>query len=271
MRTNKNLKLIVISLIIPLSIILGILLFDYQSEGTSHTYSYNFENDEVGSYPTGFVGNWRDTKYTRVIYFDEIHKNIVEVRYLEEPPINPIIGGGMEFNTLFKLTTSGIIEFDIYLLYNKKVGIDICQSDAIYDNDDDIDIHLNGDRSITIKDEFGNHKQISSFSTQKWYHFKIEFDINKWSIWIDETLQQADIRYYQKPPYFCQLYFATYDLGQIFYVDNIEITVNEFSNLYSWDRYIPIFIVILLSVIILFYYFKFSKTKTKTISNKRVK
>ena len=207
-------------------IILGIWLFDRMEE-LQKTYLYDFEDDKVGSYPDAFVGNLRDTDYTRVVYFDDTYKNVVEVNYWQEPPYNPLEYGGMEFNTLYGLTLSGIIEFDIYLLSYKKVNIDICQSDPIYDSDDDITINFQADRSIVIKDENKNYKQISLFSIRKWYHFKIEYNVDEWKIWVNGKLEQTNIKYYLEPPYFCQLYFATYDLGQVFYVDNIKIIMLE--------------------------------------------
>jgi len=273
MRKNKNLKLIVISLTIFFFIILGISLID-QSEKSNLVMSYDFEDDEIGAYPNGFVGVLRDTNYTRVIYLDEIHGQVVEIRYLEEPPFNPIIGGGMEFNALFGLTAAGTVEFDIYVLHAKRIYIDICQTDVEYDYRDDIAIRMplsTTDDYIAIMDDEGEYERVKSFSTKVWYHFKIEYDIEiGWSLWIDHVIESHSLPFYQDPPYMCQLYFATYELGQIFYVDNVKITLEQPSDyIYPLDVYIPIIILISLSMVILFYHFKSSKLKRKTTTKRR--
>jgi len=221
-KKEKKINIIILSTSIFIFIILGVVIYD-EIEKLSNSYFYDFEDDEIGSYPSGFVGNFRDTSSTKVIYFDDIHKNVVEVKYLEEPPHNPLDYGGMEFNTLFGLTESGIIEFDVYLLTNDGFGIDICQSDSEYDSADDIQINFD-DGDIRIFNGFGAYNKISTYSTKKWHHFKIKYNLDEWSIWIDNNLKKENIKYYRNPPYFCQLYFSTYVLGQVFYVDNIRIT-----------------------------------------------
>jgi len=174
----------------------------------------------------------RDIDYTRVVYFDEMHKNVVEVRYLIPNIINPIENyGGVEFNTIFRLTKKGIIEFDIYILYNKKICIDICQTDGEYDINDDIVIRIplsSTNRYIAVLNEVGVYEEVNSFSTSKWYHFKIEFDVSVgWVLWIDNVLRSGRIGFYRDPSYICQLYFATYELGQVFFIDNVKISILE--------------------------------------------
>jgi len=221
---------ILIILSIPILIISAMFVIR-EIENTQTIYYYDFEDDKTGSYPKGFIGVLRDTDYTRVVYFDEIHKNVVEINYFEEPSYNPVIGGGLEFNTIFRLTKRGIIEFDIYIIYNKRINIDICQTDGEYDIIDDIVIRMpfsSTQHHIAIMNEEGVYEEIKSFSISRWYKFKIEFDVDiGWALWIDGALQSSRIGFYQDPPYMCQLYFATYELGQVFYVDNIMINILE--------------------------------------------
>lgn len=263
MRKDKSLKLIAISFIVPLLIILSITLID-QSERKNLVTLYDFEDDQIGDYPKGFVGVLRDTEYTRVINFDETHGNVVEIRYLKANIINPIeIYGGVEFNTLFGLTDKGIIEFDIYGLFHKKINIDVCQTDGEYDYRDDIVINIRASGNIAIRDN-DQYREVKRFVTENWYHFKIQFDIEKgWILWInDDVIQFNRYTFEEQPPYFCQLYFATYELGNVFYVDNIKIILDQPpENIYPLDVYIPIIIIIFLSMIVLVYFFKFSKLK----------
>ncbi len=279
MRTNKNLKLIIIATIISLSIILGLSLTD-QIEKNISTYSYNFEDDDVGSYPNGFVGVLRDIDYTRVIYFNELYGNVAEIIYLDEPPINPLDNGGLELNTGFNKATEGIIEFDIYVesIVNR-IYIDICQEDIIYDYRDDVAIRMTtkDGLNIIIVDEWGTLEKISTFNVKGWYRFRIEFNIETgWDLTITNLsnmkIFQNHFDFFHKPEYFSQLYFSTYTLGTTFYVDNILITTTQFANqVYPLDIYIPFIIIIILIISVLFYYFKISKSKIKITSNKRVK
>lgn len=230
---NKKTKhgKIMLVLSIPIVIIIAMLVVRGLEE-TQNGFHYDFEDDKTGSYPKGFVGIWRDTEYTRVVYWDEIHGNVVEVRYLEEPPLNPIIGGGMEFNTLFGLITAGIIEFDIYALSAQRINIDICQTDAEYDFRDDIVIRMplsSTNDYIAIRNGEGKYERVESFSIKIWYHFRIQFDIETgWRLWINNKLIKFnEYTFEEQPPYFCQLYFATYELGQVFYVDNVKIRILE--------------------------------------------
>lgn len=233
MAKNKKYGKVILVLIIPIVIVMAILAVK-RLEEAQNVFYYDFEDDKTGTYPGGFVGVLRDTEYTRVVYFDESHRNVVEIRYLEEPPFNPIIGGGMEFNTLFGFTTAGIIEFDVYLLYNKRVNIDICQTDAEWDTEhykDDVVIRMPFSidfRYIAIMTEEGVYENVEPFHTSKWYSFKIEFDLESWRLWINNDLIQSNrIGFIRTPEYFCQLYFATYELGSVFYVDNVKISILE--------------------------------------------
>lgn len=232
MKNNKNLTLIIIALMVPLSLILGMLLFN-EIEKLQNVYFYDFEDDKLGTFPDGFVGVGRNVSLTSVVYFDEIHSKVVEVRYLIPMDLESIwiIYPGVELNTLFQLTKVGVIEFDINMLYYKRMCIDICQSDVGYDPIDDIRIWIGystGGRDISIINENGGRQYLCDFLTQTWYHFKIEFDIDVgWNIWIDNKLYKEDIKWQQRPSYFCQLYFATYELGQVFSIDNVRITMLE--------------------------------------------
>ena len=186
---------------------------------------YDFESDVIGAFPNGWYGSqWNGTE---VIAWekDEVHGQVAEVENRD--------GNSVEIATRFKKTKSGVIEFDIYGNYDERVNIDITQLTEDYDPVDDICINFGGYDEITLKDENGVWTKISSFSVEKWYHFKIEFNAGYWELWIDDEHvlfhQGFLINYQEKPPYFCQLYFATYVDDNSFYIDNVEITVIEIA------------------------------------------
>ena len=230
-KTKKSERnIIIICVVIFTSIILGVVIID-RIEELQNIFYYNFEDDKIGSYPDGFVGNLRNTDYTRVVYWDEIHGNVVEIKYLEEPPLNPIIGGGMEFNTLFGLTKKGVVEFDIYIesIVNR-IYLDICQTDVEYDYRDDVALRMTtkDGLNILVVNEYGILEEISTFSLKGWYHFKIKFNVETgYDLTIIKTLGtevfSGHFDFFYKPQYFTQVYFATYTLGTVFYVDNIRI------------------------------------------------
>lgn len=182
---------------------------------------YDFENDEIGAHPSGWSG-W-DWDGTEVIAWetDESHGQVAELANRD--------GDGVELATRFKKAKRGIIEFDIYCDYDERVNIDVTQLTEEYTVLDDICIHLGSDGEITMRDGNGIWTKISRFSAEKWYHFKIEFNLNDWRLWIDGNDESIgyNFNHYEEPPYFCQLYFATYIENNRFYVDNVEITVIE--------------------------------------------
>lgn len=184
---------------------------------------YDFEDDVIGSFPN----DWRGSKWdgTEVITWerDRIYGQVAEVENRDND--------GVEFATRFKKTESGVIEFDIYCDFDERVGIDITQLTEDYDRVDDIRISLGTDNAIKIRDGDDNSVRTHSFSVERWYHFKIEFNLEYWELWIDGehilVFQGYYINYFEQPPYFCELYFSTYVDDNRFYVDNVEITVIE--------------------------------------------
>ncbi len=183
---------------------------------------YDFESDVIGEHPV----DWRGTSWdgTEVIVWelDETFGQVAEVENRD--------GDGVELAARFKKAARGVIEFDIYCEYDEVVNIDITQLTGEYDYVDDIIIHLGGsDSDIKIKDGNGIWTKISRFSVEKWYHFKIEFNLNDWHLWIDGNDESIgyNFNHYEVPPYFCELYFSTYVENNLFYVDNVEIEVIE--------------------------------------------
>ena len=183
---------------------------------------YDFENDVIGEHPEGWSGQSWDGTEVIVWEKDDIHGKVAEVENRDND--------GVEVATRFKKTESGVIEFDIYCDYDEIVNIDITQLTEDYDYVDDICIHLGGsDSAIKIKDGNDNFVSEKSFSVEKWYHFRIEFNVDYWELWIDGehilVHQGYYINYYEQPPYFCNLYFSTYVDDNRFYIDNVEITI----------------------------------------------
>lgn len=186
--------------------------------------TYDFESDTIGEHPT----DWSGTRWsgTEVILWtkDESYGQVAEVENRD--------GEGVEIATRFKKAESGVIEFDIYCDYNERVGIDITQPTEDYDPVDDICIHLGGsDNAIKIKNGNNIFVKVYDFIPKQWYHFKIEFNIEYWQLWIDGEqiliCGKPYIDYYELPSHFCQLYFSTYISDNRFYIDNVEIIVTD--------------------------------------------
>ena len=184
---------------------------------------YDFEGDEIGEHPDGWSGSsWSGTE---VIAWekDKSYGQVAEIANRD--------GEGVELAARFKKAERGVIEFDIYLDYDERVGIDITQMTSEHDPADDICISLGTDNAIKVKDGDDNFVKVQSFSPKQWYHFKVEFNVEYWELWIDEEqvllYSNSYIGYYEVPPYFCELYFSTYEEDNCFYIDNIEITVIE--------------------------------------------
>ena len=88
----------------------------------------------------------------------------------------------------------------------------------------------NNGLNIWVFNKFGSLEVISSFRLKKWYHFSIKFDISTgWNLSILAlgTNINKQFQFYQQPLYFTQLYFATYVLDSLFYIDNVMITLLE--------------------------------------------
>ena len=227
-RRGKN----ILILFLTLAILSGVVYFFYQDRIDNTiaeiTYPseviYDFESDVIGEHPEGWSGlGWDGTE---VITWerDKIHGQVAEVMNRD--------GDGVEVATRYKKAESGVIEFDIYCVYiDQRIGIDITQLTQNYDSEDDICISLGGsDGIIAIRDGDKNFARVSSFSAEKWYHFKVEFNMDYWELWIDGEHMLVYggyyINYYELPPYFCELYFSTYEDDNVFYIDNVEITVD---------------------------------------------
>lgn len=193
---------------------------------------FDFENDTIGEFPEGWSGTSWDG--TQVIYFsDQVW--IWDTPYSMVPVQNKVAevknrdGEGVELATRFKKSKTGIVEFDIYCNYDKKVGIDLTQMTSEYTHLDDICISLGVKGLITIQDGRNIHIKVSRFEIKTWYHFRIEYNLVDWKLYIDgrDTTLGYDFTHYETPPYYCELYFSTYEIDNSFYIDNINITVIE--------------------------------------------
>ena len=207
----------------------GVVYYFYQDriDNTISELSYpselyfDFENDILGEHPSDWSGtSWSGTEVISWTKCD-IHGQVAEIKNRD--------GEGVEFATRFKKSKTGIVEFDIYCNYDKKVGIDFTQLTGNYTHLDDIVISLGVNEIITIQDGRNIHIKVSRFEIKTWYHFKIEYNLVDWKLYIDgrDTTLGYDFTHYETPPYYCELYFSTYEIDNSFYVDNINITVIE--------------------------------------------
>ncbi len=182
---------------------------------------YDFENEEIGSFPSGWRGTrWDGTEIVRWREESEGFGKVAEIMNRD--------GDGVEFANRFNDAKVGIIEFDIYGDTTKHFVVHICQTDAEYNPIDDIIIRFR-DSGITTKDR-GVYKKVLGYIINKWYHFRIAFDVDDdWHLWIDGVNIDNNFgyEYLQKPPYFAQLYFWSFELNNRFFVDNVKITVKE--------------------------------------------
>lgn len=182
---------------------------------------YDFEDDEIGSFPEGWRGTrWDGTEIVRWREESEGFGKVAEIMNRD--------GDGVEFANRFNDAKVGIIEFDIYGDTTKHFAIHICQTDAEYNPIDDIIIRFRS-LAITTKDK-GVDRKVLGYFINRWFHFRIEFDVDDdWHLWIDGASidNNFGIEYFQKPKYFSQLYFWTFELNNRFFVDNVKITVKE--------------------------------------------
>ena len=234
---NKGLRgrvqFLFVAILMSISILLiaGIYIYDRQTE-----YFYDFENDAINSFPKGFVGVGR-INTTKVVEWsvDDGHKGkVVQIAYLEENPYNYT---GTEINTLFTKSTEGTISFDIYLTEFLRVCIDVCQEDTVWNSTDDVCIRMpqwDSIEVISVENELGKLENItSSLELLQWYHLKIYFNCirNAWNVVVyDEDMNvvgNGNFKFFVQPSYMCQLYFSTYLLGNVFYIDNVRISLNS--------------------------------------------
>ena len=227
--SEKNGKMIFLVSFIILSF--GLIAYFWYSGTTSDndTYFYDFEDDDLGSIPEDFTGTGRRFGEVQVVQWNETdnHGNVVEIGYLKERELF-----GTELSILFEKSTKGIVEFDVYNKVGGLLYLDLVQEDFIYDPDDDICIRMprpNRDH-ITAMDGLGIHKNILYFTEKTWYSFRIRFDTETgWDLIIvglgSNTFNH--FQFFHQPEYFSQLYFATYILGNVFYIDNIRISLLE--------------------------------------------
>jgi len=238
---RKNIFLYKIALVISI-ITFSLFLVTYISvyNINSTEYFYNFEDDEINSFPNGFVGVGRSTVHTKVVewLYNDGHKGkVVQISYLDTIYTDEVDYAGIELNTLFSKAHDGFISFDIYLMEELKIAIDVCQEDPIWDSKDDICIRFSylslGD--IAVRNEFRFLENITSSALElrQWYHFEVNFNCqkNEWDIKVYNKnailIGIGSFRFFRQPSYLCQLYFATYAFGNEFYVDNVYISLNN--------------------------------------------
>ena len=221
-------------LILIVIICIGIVYFVYQEriDTTLGEMDYptniffDFEDDIIGEHPEGWSGTSWDG--TEVIVFREeywildaynIYNKVAEVKNRD--------GEGVELATRYKKAETGVIEFDIYGFKDEKFSVDLTQMTSEYTHLDDICISLGVDGLITIQDGRNIHIKVARFEIKTWYHFKIEFNLIDWKLWIDgvDKTLGYDFTHYETPPYYCELYFSTYEKDNSFYIDNVNITV----------------------------------------------
>ena len=181
---------------------------------------YDFENEEIGSFPSGWRGTrWDGTEIVKWRNEDKGFGKVAEIMNRD--------GAGVEFAIRFTDSKKGVIEFDIYGDLGKEFTVQICQEDAKYNPIDDIIIRLGMGIKIIGAGDYG---RLGNFSKGKWLHFKIEYDVDSdWHLWIDDVSfnKNNGFCYFKQPNYMSQLYFYTFYSNNRFYVDNVKITVKE--------------------------------------------
>ncbi len=226
----KKLNLMIIEIFVIFIISTGVFLYYIKQPVFTHNYIENdFDDDKLGSIPSEFTGTGRRFEEVQVVQWNETdnHGNVVEIGYFEERELF-----GTELSILFEKSTKGIVEFDVYNKVGGQIYIDIVQEDFIYDPDDDICIRMpraNRDH-ITAMDGLGVHKNILYFTEKIWYSFRIQFDTETgWDLIIvglgSNTFNH--FQFFHQPEYFSQLYWGIYILDNVFYIDNIRISLLE--------------------------------------------
>ena len=227
----KKPNLMIIGIFVIFTISTGVFLFNIKQPVFTHNYiEDDFDDDKLGSIPSEFTGTGRRFGEVQVVQWNETdnHGNVVEIGYFEERT-DP---KGTELSILFEKSVKGIVEFDVYNKVGGQLYLDLVQEDVIYDFRDDICIRMprtNRDH-ITAMDGLGIHKNILYFTEKTWYSFRIKFNVKiGWDLIIiglgSNTFNH--FQFYHQPKYFSQLYFATYILDNVFYIDNIRISLLE--------------------------------------------
>lgn len=236
-RKEKNTFLNVgLVVIISFSIIFVTYFFVVNTNQTE--YFYDFESDVVNSFPAGFVGVGRSTVHTKVVEWDldDGHDGkVVYISYLDRIFLDEVNYTGIELNTLFNRANDGYVSFDIYLLHRGLgIAIDVCQEDMIWNNTDDICIRIGESTYVSARNEDRALEKVfeKSLTTNTWYRFVVEFNCqkNEWTISIYDKvglIGNNEFKFNVQPSYLCQLYFATYELGNEFFVDNVRISLGE--------------------------------------------
>jgi hypothetical protein len=138
------------------------------------------------------------------------------------------------------------------------VGVHLPQKDSEYDPKDDAIIGLY-DGKITAVSDCEEHDDMWSeiryndnpvytYDSDKWYTIKIDFNLDKYTLYIDNKYVGTYNYPVENPDYITSLYFwGNSDPGQTFkfYIDNVDIKLyNTIESVHSWN-YIPILISIL--------------------------
>ncbi len=223
-KKNKKNDVRVIFLISFIIVSLGLAYWYLRASSNNTntiTYFYDFENDEIGLFPSG---SWRGTRWdgTEIIKWRNENEGFGKVAEIMNRD-----GDGVEFAIRFTDSKKGVIEFDIYGDVSKEFTVHICQEDAVYNPIDDIIIRLGTEIKVT---DVGVYRRLGSFTTDTWLHLKIEYDVDSdWHLWIDDVSldNNQGFGYINQPSYMSQIYFYTFESSNRFYVDNVEITVKE--------------------------------------------
>ena len=233
---SKNIFLYKIALVMIITVSIFFAYFSTYINSTE--YYYDFENDAINSFPIGFVGIGRTTVHTKVVGWDHDDGHagkVVQISYLDTFYTDSVDYAGIELNTLFSKANEGFISFDIYLVEELGIAIDVCQEDPIWDSKDDICIRIAYQSTYVmardVRDSLINVLS-PALKLCQWYHFQLEFNCqkNEWSVMIYKEmvlLGSMDFQFNIQPSYLCQLYFATYTLGNEFYIDNVRISLNN--------------------------------------------
>lgn len=227
-------------IVVLISFLFLLIIYSYVNIKQNETeYFYDFESDVTGTFPKDFVGVGRVTEHTSVVDWDldDGHDGkVVYISYLDRIYLDKVNYSGIELNTLFNRANDGYISFDIYFIHRGLgIAIDICQEDPIWNNTDDICIRIAYESVyVSARNEDGALEKISekSLLTNVWYHFTIEFNCqeNEWVISIYDNgglITNNNFKFNIQPSYLCQLYFATYVLGNEFYIDNVYISLEN--------------------------------------------
>jgi len=135
--------------------------------------------------------------------------------------------GWLLFQDDFSQQTSGTIEYWIRL---EDDDTDVWTQIRGGSNDKILFYFENGDHYIKYMPDGSTYINIQTWTTDTWYHFKIDFDCNTqlWNLWIDgEQMDSEGYPFYGTPTYINQLMMNTgSQFGGCWYLDAFG---------YSWD------------------------------------